>query len=147
MQAVILAGGFGTRLRLLTNTIPKPIADIEGWPFLEYQLEMLKKNGFRDFTLCAGYSGEMIEEYFGDGSGLGINIIYSKDNTLLETGGALKNAVRLLEDEFVLVYGDSFLYMDYRTLIKEKKLCVYVTDQRFYDIGIFDRLNNFRNVL
>lgn len=130
MQAIILAGGLGTRLRPLTHKFPKPMVLIKGKPFLEYQLEMLKKNGFNDFILCTGYLGEKIEEYFGNGQSLGIHITYSKENVPLGTGGALKNAKKLLENEFVLIYGDSFLPMDYKFLIadfsKSKKLAMTV---------------------
>ncbi|OGZ62667.1 MAG: hypothetical protein A3C58_01435 [Candidatus Staskawiczbacteria bacterium RIFCSPHIGHO2_02_FULL_34_10] len=130
MQVVILAGGLGIRLRPLTQSLPKPMVLIKGKPFLEYQLEMLKKNGFKDFILCTGYLGEKIEEYFGNGEKIGIHIKYSKENMPLGTGGALKNAQKLLEDEFILVYGDSFLYMDYQLLITDfnesKKLAMSV---------------------
>ncbi len=130
MQVVILAGGLGTRLRPLTQKLPKPMVLIKGKPFLEYQLEMLKKNGFEDFILCIGYLGEKIEEYFGNGKKIGIHIKYSKENEPLGTGGALKNAEKLLENEFVLIYGDSFLYTDYKLLIadfnKSKKLAMTV---------------------
>ena len=130
MQVVILAGGLGTRLRPLTHTVPKPMVLINGKPFLEYQLEMLKKNGFKDFILCTGYLGEKIEEYFGNGEKIGIHIKYSKESEPLGTGGALKNAQKLLEDEFTVIYGDSFLPMDYKSLIadfnKSKKLAMPV---------------------
>jgi len=130
MQVVILAGGLGTRLRPITETIPKPMVLINGKPFLEYQLEMLKKNGFEDFILCTGYLGEKIEEYFGNGQKMGMQIKYSKENEPLGTGGALKNAEKLLENEFVLIYGDSFLPMDYKSLIADfnesKKLAMPV---------------------
>src|SRR3989344_1292210 len=130
MQVVILAGGLGIRLRPLTQSLPKPMVLIKGKPFLEYQLEMLKKNGFKDFILCTGYLGEKIEEYFGNGEKIGIHIKYSKENMPLGTGGALKNGQKLLEDEFILVYGDSFLYMDYQLLITDfnesKKLAMSV---------------------
>ena len=130
MQAVILAGGLGARLRPLTHKVPKPMVLIKGKPFLEYQLEMLKKNSFQDFILCTGYLGEKIEEYFGNGEKMGIHIKYSKENEPLGTGGALKNAQKLLESEFVLIYGDSFLPMDYKLLIADfnesKKLGITV---------------------
>lgn len=130
MQVVILAGGIGTRLRPLTHKFPKPMVLIKGKPFLEYQLEMLNKNGFNDFILCTGYLGEKIEEYFGNGEKMGIHIKYSKEKEPLGTGGALKNAEKLLENKFVLIYGDSFLPMDYKFLIadfnKSKKLAMTV---------------------
>jgi D-glycero-alpha-D-manno-heptose 1-phosphate guanylyltransferase len=87
---------------------------------------MLKEKGFLDFVLCTGYLGEKIEEYFGDGNKLGINIRYCKEKKPMGTGGALKNAEKFLGNEFVVVYGDSYLDMDYKNLIsvfvKNKKL-------------------------
>ncbi len=130
MQVVILAGGLGTRLRPLTEKVPKPMVLIKGKPFLEYQLEMLKKHGFYDVVLCTGYLGEKIEEYFGNGENMGMHIKYSKEHEPLGTGGALQNAKKLLENEFVLAYGDTFLPMDYKRLVadfnKSKKLAMTV---------------------
>lgn len=130
MQAVILAGGLGTRLSPLTYKVPKPMVLIKGKPFLEYQLQMLKKNGFNDFILCTGYLGEKIEEYFGNGEKMGIRIKYSKENEPLGTGGALKNAEEYVEDKFALIYGDSYLDIDYKKLIldfeKRRKMGITV---------------------
>lgn len=86
---------------------------IEGKPFLEYQLEMLKKKGIQDVVLCTGYKGEQIQDYFGDGKGFGVNIRYSVEKTPLGTAGALKNAVALLNDIFTVIYGDSYLFLDF----------------------------------
>jgi NDP-sugar pyrophosphorylase family protein len=130
MQAVILVGGLGTRLRPLTNKIPKAMVLINGKPFLEYQLELLKKNKFTEILLCSGYLGEVIEEYFKDGKKLGLNIKYSKEEEPLGTAGALKYAERLLENNFLLLNGDTFINMDYQNLISffdtQKKLGVLV---------------------
>src|SRR5581483_11634092 len=113
MQVVVLAGGYGTRLRPLTNKVPKPMVHIKGKPFLEHQIELLKKHGLVNTVLCIGYLGNVIETYFGDGGKFGVNISYSRNNQDLGTGGALKNSEHLLESEFLVVYGDSFLDMDY----------------------------------
>jgi len=117
MQTIILAGGLGTRLRPITHQIPKPMVLIKGKPFLEYQLKLLKKNGLGDIVLCIGYLGEKIKDYFGNGERLGLNILYSYEETLLGTGGALKNAEGLLENEFLLLFGDTFLNVDYQDII------------------------------
>jgi len=119
MQAVILAGGLGTRLRPLTHQIPKVMVLIKEKPFLEYILELLKRNNLKKIVLCAGYLGEKIENYFGNGKKWGMDIKYSfeKEKGLLGTGGALKNAELLLENEFIVLYGDTFLNINYQDLI------------------------------
>lgn len=120
MQAVILAGGLGTRLRPLTLDTPKPMIKIAGKPFLEYKLRHLKRNGFRDFVLCVGYKSEVIEEYFESGDKLGISISYSNDGeTQRGPVGALKHASELLENEFMVTYGDDFLRLDYACFQRE----------------------------
>jgi NDP-sugar pyrophosphorylase family protein len=114
MQCVILAGGLATRLRPITERLPKSMIEICGRPFLEYQIELLKKNDIRDIVLCVGYLCERIEEYFQDGSRFGVNIEYSREeNGLLGTGGAVKNADGLLDSEFFIMYGDSYLPIDF----------------------------------
>lgn len=118
MQVVILAAGLGTRLRPLTYEIPKPMVPIKGKPFLEYQLELVKRNGFREIVLCVSHLGKVIKDYFGSGEKLGLNIVYSTEDKPLGTGSTLKNAESLLEDEFLLLYGDSFLDIDYQDLIR-----------------------------
>jgi len=126
MQVVILAGGLGTRLRPLTYQIPKPLVPVHGKPFLEYQLELLKKHGLKDVILCVGYLGNKIKDYFGKGEKIGLDLSYSFEEKPLGTGGALKNAQNILEDEFLLMNGDTFLDFDYQDLIsyfyKQKKM-------------------------
>jgi len=117
MQAVILAGGLATRLRPLTETIPKSMLLINNKPFLQYQLELLKNNGITDIVLCVGYLHDQIEDYFKDGKIIGVNIKYSVErNDLLGTAGALKNAEDLLQDKFFLTYGDSCVFLDFREI-------------------------------
>lgn len=117
MQAVILAGGLGTRLRPLTEQVPKPMVPINGKPYLEYQINYLKKFGITNILILTGYLGEQVVEYFGDGSKYKVNISYSKEEIPLGTGGAIKLAEAQLEDEFLVIYGDSFLPINYRDLI------------------------------
>lgn len=115
MQIVILCGGLATHLRPLTEKIPKSMVKIEEKPFLEHQLELLKKNGIFDIILCTGYRGAKIENYFGDGKEFGVRIRYSKEKEkLLGTGGALKKAENLLNNSFMVMYGDSYLPFDFR---------------------------------
>ena len=114
MQAVVLAGGLGTRLYPITKTIPKPMVPILGRPFLDHILEMLASQSFEEVVLLTGYLGQQIREHVGDGSRFGLNIRYRQESgQLLGTGGALREAVHLLRPWFFLIYGDSFLPMDY----------------------------------
>jgi len=115
-QVVILAGGLGTRLRPVTTQIPKPMVPVAGVPYLEHQLRLLAQQGFRDVVLLTGYLGEQIEEYFGDGGSIGMRIRYSREPAPLGTGGGLRNAAKLLDDAFLLIYGDSFLPIEYGIL-------------------------------
>ena len=119
MQAVILAGGLGTRMRPITETIPKPMIAVAGKPFLQHQLELLSGAGTEKALLLVAYLGEQIQEYFGDGAKFGCDITYSFEPSPLGTGGALKNAEAQLQDDFVLVNGDTYLGIDYRGLAKE----------------------------
>lgn len=113
MQIAILAGGLATRLQPLTEKIPKSMIMIEGKPFLQYQLEFLKNEGITDIVLCVGYLSKQIETYFGDGKQFGVNLKYSKEEErLLGTAGTLKNAEKLLEEDFFLMYGDSYLFLN-----------------------------------
>src|SRR5688572_23198272 len=110
----ILAGGLATRLRPVTEKIPKALVAVAGQPFLAHQLRLLQKSGIRKVVLCVGYRGEMIEEKFGSGSDAGMELSYSYDGPdLLGTGGALKKAVPLLGGRFLVLYGDSYLSIDY----------------------------------
>jgi N-acetyl-alpha-D-muramate 1-phosphate uridylyltransferase len=115
MQAVILAGGLGTRLSGLAGDLPKAMVDVDGKPFLELQLELLRREGLREFVLCIGYQGAKIQDHFGDGSKFGVELRYNlKEKDLLGTAGAVKQAEPLLQDEFFLIYGDSYVRMDYQ---------------------------------
>src|SRR3984893_10724807 len=110
----ILAGGLAKRLRPMTETIPKALATIVGLPFLAHQLRLLHTAGLRRIIICAGYLGEMIEAEFGDGRRFDLRIEYSFDRPrLLGTGGALKRALPLLGRHFFVLYGDSYLPIDY----------------------------------
>jgi mannose-1-phosphate guanylyltransferase len=114
MQAVILAGGLGTRLLPLTEAIPKPMVSVAGVPYLEHQLRLLAEQDIRDVLLLTGYLGEQIEAHFGDGSRMGLRIAYSRESSPLGTGGALREARDKLEHAFLIIYGDSYLPIAYR---------------------------------
>jgi len=122
MQAVILAGGPGTRLKPITEKIPKAMILIGGKPFLELQLNLLKRHGISDIVLCIGHLGEKIKEYFGDGRKFGVEIRYSEETEkLLGTGGGLKKTVDLLDDVFFVTYGDAYLILDYQNVMRHFK--------------------------
>lgn len=111
----ILAGGLATRLRPLTEKIPKVLLPVAGKPFLAHQLDLLRAQGISRVVLCVGYLGEMIERDFGDGRQSGLHLDYSFDGpVLLGTGGALQKARPLLGEKFFVLYGDSYLPMDFR---------------------------------
>lgn len=110
----ILAGGIATRLRPITETIPKALVDVAGKPFIIRQLEYLGAQGVRNVVLCVGYLGEMIQEVVGTGERYGLHVHYSLDGPkLLGTGGALKRALPVLDDCFFVLYGDSYLPLDF----------------------------------
>lgn len=115
----ILAGGLATRLRPKTEKVPKALVLVAGEPFLAHQLRLLRAAGFRRAVICAGYLGEMIETEFGDGAHFDMEIAYSFDGSrLLGTGGALKQALSLLGERFFVLYGDSYLPIDYSSVAR-----------------------------
>jgi NDP-sugar pyrophosphorylase family protein len=117
MQCVILAGGRGTRLGRLTDDLPKALVDVAGRPFLDYQLELLRGAGVADVVLSVGYLGSLVEERIGDGSRHGLAIRYVHDGPVpLGTAGALRNALPLLGERFLVTYGDTLLSVDYRAV-------------------------------
>jgi NDP-sugar pyrophosphorylase family protein len=106
----ILAGGLATRLRPLTEKIPKVLLPVAGKPFLAHQLELLCGQGIRRVVLCLGFLGEMVVKEFGDGRTHGVELDYSFDGEkLLGTGGALRQALPKLGEKFFVLYGDSYL--------------------------------------
>lgn len=117
LPVAILAGGMATRLRPITEKIPKLLVEVAGEPFFSHQLRLLKRNGLTRIVLCVGYLGEMIVEQYGDGAKWGVQIQYSFDGPkLLGTGGALIAALPKLGDAFYVLYGDSYLPIDYRAV-------------------------------
>jgi NDP-sugar pyrophosphorylase family protein len=118
VPAAILAGGLATRLRPITATIPKALVDVAGRPFIDQQLALLHANGIRKVVLCLGYLGEQVESHLGTGAALGMEVHYSHDgDRLLGTGGALRRAMPLLGDVFWVMYGDSYMDIDYRAVL------------------------------
>jgi NDP-sugar pyrophosphorylase family protein len=116
IPVAILAGGLATRLRPITEKIPKSLVPVAGKPFLTHQLELLHSRGIRHTVLCVGYLGEMIQRDYGS-EAFGIKLDYSFDGAkLLGTGGAIKRALPKLGGEFFVLYGDSYLPIEYRLI-------------------------------
>lgn len=113
----ILAGGLATRLRPITEKVPKLLVEVAGEPFFSHQIRLLKAAGLNHLVLCVGYLGEKIVEMYGDGAKWGVKIEYAFDGPkLLGTGGALIAALPKLGDAFFVLYGDSYLPVDYRAV-------------------------------
>lgn len=118
MMAIILAGGLGTRLRPLTNEIPKPLLPVKGKSIIEHAILNLKRYGIRDIILSIGYKSEQIKKYFGDGSSFDARISYSIEDEPLGTGGAVKKAAKEIQEPFILLWGDNLMDLDVNELLK-----------------------------
>jgi NDP-sugar pyrophosphorylase family protein len=118
VPAALLAGGLATRLRPITESVPKAMIEVAGRPFIDHQLALLRRNGIRSVVLCLGYLGDQIERHLGDGAAHGLELRYSHDGeSLLGTGGALQRALPLLGELFWVLYGDSYMDIDYRAVL------------------------------
>ncbi len=140
-----MAGGLATRIRPLTNEIPKSLVSIEERPFLQYQIELLTCYGIKDIILCVSYMGKKIENCFGDGNKYNARIIYSYEKEkLLGTGGALKLAEKNLKENFFLIWGDSYVNLNYKEMhdfhLKNSDN-FDVTIAIFYNIRNYDKSN------
>ncbi len=114
LPVAILAGGMATRLKPITEKVPKVLVEVAGEPFFSHQVRLLRKAGLKRLVLCVGYLGEQVEALYGNGSKWGVSIEYSFDGPkLLGTGGALIQALPKLGDAFYVLYGDSYLPIDY----------------------------------
>jgi len=119
VPVAVLAGGLATRLRPITERIPKALVEVAGEPFVYHQLRLLRREEISDVVLCVGYLGAMIEEAVGNGRKFGLNIAYSFDgDRLLGTGGALRRALPLLGETFFMLYGDSYLDIAYAPVLR-----------------------------
>jgi NDP-sugar pyrophosphorylase family protein len=116
----LLAGGVATRLGAIAKEVPKSLIEIGGRPFIEHQLLLLRSQGFRHVIICAGHLGEQIQSHLGTGERLSMDIAYSFDgDKLLGTGGALRRAGHLLGETFWVMYGDSYMDIDYRAVLQD----------------------------
>lgn len=118
VPVALLAGGLATRLRPITETIPKALIEVAGRPFIDHQLALLRRNDITRVVLCLGYLGDQVQQHVGDGSAYGMQVQYTFDgDRLLGTGGALRRALPLLGERFWVLYGDSYLDIDYRAVL------------------------------
>jgi NDP-sugar pyrophosphorylase family protein len=130
-KVAILAGGFGTRLGSLTRGLPKPMVPIAGRPYLERVIDSFARQGLRDIVLLTGHRAEVVEEHFGSGEKFGVTITYSRETEPLGTGGAIREARRLLGQSFVMTYGDVLRYFDYdRFVAAHDEPCLAVYPRR-----------------
>jgi NDP-sugar pyrophosphorylase family protein len=120
LPVAILSGGLATRLRPLTETVPKALIEVNGEPFLAHQLRLLSSRGIERVVLCVGYHGEMIRDYVGDGSRFGLHAdVLFDGQILLGTAGAIRHVLPLLGEDFFVLYGDSYLPCDYSAVAAE----------------------------
>jgi len=117
MKAIILAGGFGTRLGDIVQDIPKPMISIAGKPFLEHQIDLLKEHGITEIILAVYHMSDKIKSYFADGGRFGVKITYSEEDFPLGTAGAIKNAAKYIDGTFLVLNGDTYSHINLRELI------------------------------
>ncbi len=121
MQIVIMAGGKGTRIASVNSKVPKPMIPIDGKPILEYQIETLKEQGYRDIILIVGHMGQMIRDHFGDGAAFGVSIKYIAEEEPLGTAGALYYLKDKITDDFLLLNGDIIFDVDLARFLSHHK--------------------------
>lgn len=143
MQAVLLAGGLGTRLKSVVSDRPKPMALIEGKPFMEYVIHELSRHGITEIIFAVGYKGSMVEEYFGDGRKFGVTVSYAYEEELLGTAGAIKNAGKFITEEyFYVLNADTFYQIDYGRLLRiqqEKALDMALVLRQVPDVSRYGK--------
>jgi NDP-sugar pyrophosphorylase family protein len=135
----VLAGGIATRMRPLTERLPKALLEVAGEPFIAHQLRLFAREGIRDVKLLVGYCWEQIEGFVGDGSQFGVQVEYIADGpTLLGTGGAVRHALGSLGPEFLVIYCDSWLDASYAPVVEAFRksgrpalMCVFHNENRW----------------
>lgn len=133
MQAIVLAGGLGTRLRSVVQDLPKPMASINGKPFLAFVLEYLKKQRITEIILSVSYKHELIQEYFKD-EFHGVKIHYNIEKELLGTGGAIKDALKFVKNEVYVLNGDTFFDIDLKKItLSSSKICIALKQMQNFD--------------
>lgn len=141
MQAIILAGGFGTRLQQVVKDVPKPLAQINEKPFLSYLLQNLQSNGIKKVVISVGYLKEKIIEYFGNHY-LDMQIDYAVEDAPLGTGGAIVNSLKFIDQTkpVIVLNGDSFLQVDYQKLLKFHKKNITLVLRKMQDCSRYGRV-------
>jgi MurNAc alpha-1-phosphate uridylyltransferase len=135
---IILAGGIGSRLGKLTHKIPKSLVKINKKPFIYYQLKLLSNQGVKKVIICIGHFGDQIKKYVGDGKRFNLRVIYSCEKNLLGTGGAVKNALSFIKGSFFVIYGDTYLPINFINIQNE-----YIKLKSSALITIYKNNNNF----
>jgi NDP-sugar pyrophosphorylase family protein len=121
MQAVILAGGEGTRMKECVGALPKALVNIHGKPLLEHIFTLLQHQGFRNVILCTGFGGDAIRQWAGNGERFNLRLQYSHETVPLGTAGAVRNILPPLDDPFLVLYGDVLVGMDLKRLVRYHK--------------------------
>jgi mannose-1-phosphate guanylyltransferase len=119
MKALVLCGGLGERLRPYTESVPKVMLEVNGKPILQHVIEHLKASGLTDIVLLCGYKHEIIKKFFGDGKNFGVKLTYSVETEKLDSGGAVKNAEKFIDGDFLLVNGDNLTNFPIKELVAE----------------------------
>ncbi|MFG5138322.1 nucleotidyltransferase family protein [Campylobacter lari] len=133
MQAIVLAGGLGTRLKSVVQDLPKPMAPINGKPFLAFVLEYLKKQGIAEVILSVSYKYELIQEHFKD-EFEGMKIRYNIEKELLGTGGAIKDALKFIQNQAYVLNGDTIFDIDLKKLVlNNSKICIALKQMQNFD--------------
>jgi NDP-sugar pyrophosphorylase family protein len=140
MQAIILAGGRGKRLKPVTDYIPKPLIPLDNIPIIEWQIRYLKKFAIKTIIICTGYKTEQIENYLKIKNNFGIKIIFSKEKNPLGTGGAIKQAARYIKEKsFFVLNGDVITNIDIKKLQKKENcIAAIILKTKFGVMGIKD---------
>lgn len=126
MKALILSGGFGKRLRPITDYLPKPLVPIDGIPIIEWQIRYFKKFGIKEFVICTGYRSDQISDYLSN-KNFKISVQFSIEKKPLGTGGAIKNARKFLDgDDFYVINGDVMTNLDLKKLKSQKNTIAVV---------------------
>ncbi|EAC2042710.1 D-glycero-D-manno-heptose 1-phosphate guanosyltransferase [Campylobacter jejuni] len=133
MQAIVLAGGLGTRLKSVVQDLPKPMAPINGKPFLAFVLEYLKKQGITEVILSVSYKYELIQECFKDEFD-GMKIRYNIEKELLGTGGAIKDALKFIQNQAYVLNGDTIFDIDLKKIVlNDSKICIALKQMQNFD--------------
>ena len=138
LQAVILAGGMGTRMKPFTDSHPKPIYPFCGKPFIAYLVEQIKGFGIQNILILLGYMAEDIMEYLKDGRAYGVNISYDITPVEYNTGGRLLHAQELIDEQFLLMYCDNYCPINFQQLVKD-----YESNQAFIQLSAYENKDGY----